>query len=266
MLEFNQMLSGKPAFTRLHHYYLTIHDFPIQCYIDGMCGRKGSIGKSEAPGCASIMKTFTSTRNLKENAVLRVYRKGYGYAKLTVIDCNNHFFAAISPEDFFRRMENHATIDAYLWREYIASYEFRLNIVGSFITDAPILCFAHTDTISCSLERKCLMASVSIPFRFYTFAIHGKHKSFYTEEIVFLNGTIVGISDREAVFISPANLPLTCLIKGHAIIDGRDTEITGKISSYASESERRMYTIEYAGMSEKERNRILDYVFTIYRE
>lgn len=212
------------------------------------------------------MKSFTSTEHLKIKSMLRVYKKGYGYAKLSVMDVNEYFVAAFSPEDFYNHVSVDDILDAYLWREGIASHEFRLVLIGKIISSYPILIFSHTSDIQSSRERKCLRASVDIPFKFYQLGSAKSDKSFYLENVVFLNGRILELGDRDAVLQTDESFSSTRLIRGHLPVDGGDIEITCEIISCTLNQDIYSYTMEYIGMSEADQARILDYIFSIYKE
>jgi len=212
------------------------------------------------------MKSFTSTKKLKIKNKLRVYKKGYGYAKLSVIDVNDYFFGALSPEDFYEHVSVDDSLDAYLWREGIASHEFRLVLIGKIISSSPILLFSHTADIQSSRERKCLRAIVDIPFKFYQLGTAKSDKSFYMENVIFLKGRILELGDRDAVLQTDESFSSTRLIRGHMLIDGGDIEITGEIISCTLDRDIYNYTVEYIGMSEADQAKILDYIFAVYRE
>ncbi len=212
------------------------------------------------------MKSLTSTKNLKPEFLLRAYKKGYGYARLRIIDVNEYFLAVIAPEDFFQHSAEGDQFDMYLWKEGTASFDFTLTVLGKIKSTEPLLVLSHTDTIHASDMRKCLKAAVNLPVKYYPLTLNRKNKSFYTEDIVFRQGRIVELSDREAVLQAADELPLTCLVNVHIPVGSDDVEVTGRITSYCSEDLVHSYEIEYIGMSDKDRGRILEYVFTVYRE
>lgn len=153
------------------------------------------------------MKVLGTTRNLKEGCVLRVYRKGFGYARLTVVTVNDHFLAALSPEDLFIRVAEKDTLEAYFWQEGACSFEFTLVIAGKAATSGFILIFSHTGDIRKQEGRSCLRAKVGIPIRYYPLSVNRQEGSFYKEDISFRQGTVVELTDREAVFTTPGNSP-----------------------------------------------------------
>ncbi|TAL36569.1 MAG: hypothetical protein EPN93_07005 [Spirochaetes bacterium] len=213
------------------------------------------------------MKTITSTRNLKIESALRVYKRGFGYAKVTVIDVNEYFLAMQVPEDLYEHAADGDTLDGYLWREDIASYEFKLQVKGKILVKAPILLCAHADTVSATKERKCLTAKVSLPVKYYPISVNHAEKSFYTEEIVMHDGTITEISDRDAVLSCSGELPVGHLLNAHLPIGTPSgLEITARVISRNGEGREAECRIEYMGIHEKVRGAILDYVFTVYRE
>lgn len=226
------------------------------------------------------MKHLASTMDLREDLVLRAYLKGYGYARLVVVGITRHFYITDAPADFFQKLRDGADLLGYLWTQNSISFEFNMKVAGRITvppetssvgppsensTPGHFIAFIHTTDITSAAERKCLKADVSIPFRFFTIAAPRSDKSFYTEEILYLDGTITMLSDREAVLETEHDIPLTGLVRGHLRLDGEEIDITARITSVESGTKNR-YCIEYTGMNERERNRILEYVFAIYRE
>ncbi len=211
------------------------------------------------------MKNLNTTENLKIDTILRVYKKGFGYGLLTVIDINRYFIAALCPEELYDRVSAGETLDAYLWVEKIASYEFKLRVTGKIISPR-ILAFEHTTEISFSTERKCLKAKVCIPVSFFPLPLNTSEKSFYTEEIVYAKGTIIELGDREAVLEYDDIVQVDFLLKGRLPLNGEDVDFTARIVSCETGRRPQRYSIEYIGMSDKERTKILDYVFMTYRE
>jgi hypothetical protein len=220
------------------------------------------------------MKHLASTMDLREDLVLRAYLKGYGYARLVVVGITRHFYITDTPADFFRIVRADDILLGYLWTQNSISFEFEMKVAGKITVPAEtssatgpghFIAFIHTADITSAAERKCLKADVSIPFRFFTIAAPRSDKSFYTEEILYLDGTITMLSDREAVLETEHDIPLTGLVRGHIRLDGEEIDVTARISSVESGTKNR-YCIEYTGMNDRERNRILEYVFAIYRE
>ena len=78
-------------------------------------------------------------------SLLRVYKKGFGYGKMTVIDVNEYYLAALADNDFFNAVSDGDKLQAYLWVEDVASYEFEFDIIGRIDTRHKILFFRHTD-------------------------------------------------------------------------------------------------------------------------
>ena len=212
------------------------------------------------------MKELGTTRNLKEGCVLRAYRRGFGYARLTVVAVNDHFLAALSPEDLFLRVAEKDTLEAYFWQEGAFSFEFTLAVAGKAETSGFILIFSHTGDIRKREGRRCLRARIGIPIKYYPLSVNRQERRFYREDITFRRGTVVELTDREAVFTTPEELVPATLVRGHMPVGKSDLEFTGRITGCGALEGLNTYTIEYLGMHESERNRILDYVFTVYRE
>lgn len=209
------------------------------------------------------MKKIKSTKNLMHGSIIRVYKKGFGYDKIKIVDVSDYFFAGISGYDFFSSAAYSDKIEAYYWLEDEASYEFRTEVIGK-IQKYSIVIFDHTDEVEKNIGKKCLMASVQIPVTFFMFDTVKKPAPFSSEKIRYDYGTIVSLSDRNAILKSDKELPENIYIYGHIILDGTGIEIIGK--SARSKNDPYLYEIEFRGMGDKERNIILDYVFGVYRE
>jgi hypothetical protein len=208
------------------------------------------------------MKNIDSTKKIHVDTLLRVYRKGYGYAHMTVVDNTERYFSARTDRDFMDWVEDGDSVECYLWLDNTDSYEFTLEIIGK-IDRYSILFFDHTDSISHTKERKCIQAEVEIPVSFFIFTVSDDDPGISTNEIVFHNGTIVELSDREALLKTDVDLPLDGFVKGHSQLAGQETEVVARVDS---KSEPGLYRILFEGMSDQERMMILDYVYSIYRE
>ena len=215
------------------------------------------------------MKQLATTAELREGLVLRAYRQGFGYA-----GCGGWVTRILPyhPEDSTCASKRGGS-SAICGPE--PALRIEMKVAGKFVIPPDddggsgdvrrFLAIAHTGDISSSSERKCLKAAVSLPFRFFTIRVARSDRSFYTEEIHYLDGTITMMSDREAVLETDHDLPLTALLRGRLGFDENDIDVTARIVNAESGSPNR-YDIEYTGMSDRERNRILEYVFSIYRE
>ena len=218
-----------------------------------------------------MMKKITATKDIKLNAILRVYKKGYGYAKLVVIENNDYFLCALSDDEFISHVNNGDTIEAYLWVENIASYEFCLEITGKIgsstntLNDPKLIFFRHTEEIKRNEERKCLKAEVEISIKFFVFDTGKNDRSFSSEKVVLHDGKIIELGDREALVICNEDLGGVPFFRGHIVLNGEDFEIVGKVESVSTVNEK-LYQVFFTGMSDKDRNRLLDYVFSVYRE
>ena len=209
------------------------------------------------------MKKIKSTKNFKEGDVIRVYKKGYGYSKLTVFDNCDHFLAAWATEDFFQKVNDGDFLESYFWRENEDSYSFSIEAIGR-INRLKILFFEHTDDISSSSKKSCLMADVDLPILFFLFNTSEKPEVFSSEKIIYNHGKLLRLSDREALLKSEILLPENAYIYGHLNLNGESIEIVGK-ADLINEKDY-VYNMEFRGIGEKERNMILDYVFSVYRE
>ncbi len=208
------------------------------------------------------MKNIDSTKKIRIDTLLRVYRKGYGYARMTMVDSMDTYFSARTEREFLNRLEDGDRIECYLWLENRDSYEFTLEVIGR-INRYSLLFFNHTDSIRHTKERKCIQAEVDIPVSFFIITVSDDDPGISTNDIVFHKGKLVQLSDREALLKTDTDLPLDGFIKGHSPIDGQDTELVARVDS---KPESDLYQIIFEGMSDQERMMILDYVYSIYRE
>ena len=210
------------------------------------------------------MKKLESTRKISVNSILRVYRKGFGYSKLTIIENSDFYLAGLVGEDFFQSVTEGDVIEAYLWVEDVASYEFNCRLIGRIVSGPRILFFSHTDQIVVSRERKCLTAQVDIPIRFFYFDPGDIHKSISSEEIVPHAGRVILLTDREATIKCDSEIFVNRFLKGHIRIGEEDIEMLGKVETINAEKD--IINVLFAGMHEKDRFNILDYIFSHYRE
>jgi hypothetical protein len=211
------------------------------------------------------MKKIKSTRDVRVNTVIRVYRKGFGYARLIVIDNTEHFISVSVGESFVKSVMPGDVLDAYLWVDHGASYEFQLEVIGKFEIDLRLVFFKHCDAMKWSAERKCLVASVEMPFRFFMFSVDDAAKVFSSVEVEKRTGMIVSLSDREATVRFGGKMESGSFLKGHITIDDVDIPFMGKIGPQDT-GDPALHRVEFTGMSEKERERILDFVLSVYRE
>ena len=212
------------------------------------------------------MIKINSTRDIKENSVLRIYKRGYGYSKITVFDVNDYFLAALADRDLIENVVEGDICKSYLWVENEASYEFTLEVLGMFGRDVSFIFFKHTDDILWSRSRKCLKADVRIPLNFFPLEVGNTGRNFNSKEITILRGTIVELSDREALLQFNGDMKESTFLKGHFSVDNISVDLIGRIVFSRVQDGERYYQIEFSGMSDRERDRILDYVFSVYRE
>jgi len=206
-----------------------------------------------------IMKKITKTNDIKTNTPIRVYKKGYGYSLLTLIENNDLFLICKSPDDFFNHIQENETVECYIWPYPDGSYDFTTTVLGKISSPFPILLLQHTDSIIYNPSRQCLKAKVTIPFTFFTFSIN-TNKSFSSEDIQWHKGTILELTDREAVLHTATKLEH--FVKGHLHLDTKDVDITAKVTGINSTH----YDISFVGLDDTDRIAILDYIFTVYRE
>jgi len=211
------------------------------------------------------MKKLKSTRDLRVNDVIRVYRKGFGYATLSVIDVHEEFLSAKAGRDLIESARQGDVLDAYYWSERNSSYEFSLEVLGVFSIDLNIIFFRHTGKIAWSRERKCLQADVDMPFSFFFFDVGDSQRVFTSKKVKLKNGKIFRLSDREAHFRYRGSLDRGTFVKGRLSLGGEDIDVVGRIEC-SREANGNNCVIRFSGMAGKERERILDYIFTTYRE
>ncbi len=209
------------------------------------------------------MKRLESTRKIDENALLRVYKKGFGYSRLSVIEVNEYYIAAFAHAEFMEFINPGDEIDVYLWVEDVASYDFRSKVLGKIEIENRIVFLGHTEEIEWQRERRCIAAEVDLPIKFFLFDTGDRGKTFSTEKVKFHKGRIIELGDRSARLKCSDSLREEAFYKGHIDINGFDLELIGKCSLTGSED---VYEVTFTGIHDRERNRILDYIFSIYRE
>jgi c-di-GMP-binding flagellar brake protein YcgR len=212
------------------------------------------------------MKKINSTRDIKVNSILRIHKGGYGYSKITVCDVNDYFLAALADRDLIENVVEGDICESYLWVENEASYEFTLEVLGMFGRDLSFIFFKHTADIVWSRSRKCLKADVQIPLKFFPLEVGNPRKNFNSKEITILRGTIVELSDREALLQFNGDMKESTFLRGHFSVDTISVDIVGRIVLSKMQDGERYYQIEFSGMSDRERDKILDYVFSVYKE
>ncbi len=207
------------------------------------------------------VKKMETTLQIPEGMVVRVYRKGFGYSIITVLGNNQHFLAALCDEDFFTSTGDGETVDAYLWQEGVASYEFPLVVIGRTTRGTRILLFSHTERIASSVNRKCLMAKVDIPAVFFISPLNPDGQIFSSEKLTHRSGVVVMMSDREIILQYDAEMPRGELFYGKINID-EEIELIGVVEGKVEAG----YSILLSGIPERTRQLLLDYVFRFYRE
>lgn len=209
------------------------------------------------------MKKIKSTKELRENQIIRVYFKGYGYATLSVVDVNNDFFSARGNREFISRLQKGNRMEAYLWSEKFSAYEFELEVLGTINDDLCIVFFKHSNEMHFSKERKCLIARVNLSFQFFVFDVAKDEKIVSFNAVEKLSGEIIQLSDREALLFCECDLPLGKYVKGHLNLIRDDIDIIARVTQ---SSEKNHYHLRFMGLHEREREKILQFVFDVYRE
>jgi hypothetical protein len=210
-----------------------------------------------------MMKRLESTRKIGQNALLRVYKKGFGYSRLTVIEVNDYYIAALAHAEFTEYVKPGDVIDVYLWVENVASYDFSVKVLGKIEVEDTIVFLNHSEEIEWNRERRCIAAEVDLPVRFFLFDTGERGKTFSTESVNFHEGRIIELGDRIAMLKCSDRLTDNAFYKGHIEINGSDLELVGKCTL---SDRKNVYQLSFTGMHDRERYRLLDYVFSIYRE
>ncbi|HOT46755.1 MAG TPA: hypothetical protein PLM53_00045 [Spirochaetota bacterium] len=210
------------------------------------------------------MKKLESTRKIISGSVIRIYKKGFGYSKITVIDNTDYYLAAMADDDLFNAFHEGDLAEAYIWVEDVASYEFRLQLIGRIVSGPRVLFFSHTDEIARSTERKCLTATVRMPIKFFMFDPGDTEKGITSEEIVYHEGAVILLSDREATIQTKDDIRKARFLKGHIVINGQIIELVGMVDSL--NEPKGIYNVLFASMHEKDRKLLLDFIFSTYRE
>ncbi len=210
------------------------------------------------------MKKLESTRKIISGSVIRIYKRGFGYSKITVIDATDYYLAAMADDELFHAFQEGDQVEAYLWVEDVASYEFTLQFIGRIMLGPRILFFSHTEAITRSTDRKCLTATVTIPIKFFMFDPGDTEKGITSEEIIFHEGSVILLSDREATIQTKIDISGSRFLKGHVRISGQIIEMVGMVDPI--NEAKGIYNVLFAGMHEKDRKHILDFIFNIYRE
>lgn len=214
----------------------------------------------------NAMKNIDSTRKIPAGSTLRAYIRGYGYALVRVIDIHDRYLAVQCDGNVFFRAKHGDFWDLYLWVEQTASFDFTSQVIGSITVGDPVLFLSHSDTIIRRDERRCLKASVDIAVYFFVLDTGDFDKSISTEDVVHYKGKILELSDREAVLESDEQLKTGILIKMHISIDGKNREIIAHIDKAEAFTNGWRYDVTYTGMSTSQREELLEYVFSVYRE
>lgn len=210
------------------------------------------------------MKKLENTKKINTGSILRAYKKGFGYSKLTVLENSDYYLAIVANVDFFNMVQEGDVVEMYLWVEDVASYEFKLPLIGRIVSGDRILFFGHTDIITRHKDRKCLTAQVDIPIKFFYFDPQDSDKRITSEDIMSHTGTVILLSDREAVIRSDVNIDRHRFLKGQITINQETIELVGTIDLI--NNSKRIYNLLFTGMQDKHKNKILEYIFSMYRE
>jgi hypothetical protein len=212
------------------------------------------------------MNKIQSTNDIKPKSLLRIYKKGFGYSKIEVIDINDYYLAALSDIELTASTDAGDKFNAYLWTNNETSYEFDLDVIGKIENNFTIIFFSHTNKISWSKKRKCLKLKTRIPSRFFPIDVHDFHKNFSSHGIKLLKGTVIELSDREALLQYSGKLNEGIFIKGHLLTSNGDIDYLGRIDRQMIRGGKQTYRLDLSEMHADDRNRILDFIISVYRE
>ena len=210
------------------------------------------------------MKNLASTKKIPVNTILRVYKKGFGYARLEVIENNDRYFAVLCRNELIENVSDGDILESYFWIEEDASYDFNVIVIGKITIGHKILFFNHTDDIKRTIGRKCIGLESDIFVKFFVFSRGDENKALSTEDVVFHNGKLLWLEDREAVIKSEDKIDENGFLKSNIKLGRHEIEVIGSIDLL--NPDKNIYNITFTGMNDRDRNHILDYIFTFYRE
>lgn len=210
------------------------------------------------------MKKLESTRHIAEGSLVRIYKKGFGYATVSVVVAHDLFIALQASDEFLGAVNVGDTIECYLWVEDVASFDFTLKVIGTVPVKPWIFFCENTTDIVKSKQRHCLGARTDLPIKFFFFKPAEIPRGVHSEKVVSHEGRVIWLEDREAIIKTNCAIPEDYYLKGHVVIVGKDTEIMGKVNSL--NEAKHIYNIVFSGELPEDRNRILEYIFTTYRE
>jgi len=103
-----------------------------------------------------------------------------------------------------------------------------------------------------------------MPIKFFYFDPGDKQKSISSEDIVTHTGRIILLTDREATLKCDGDHYANRFLKGHVRIGEEDLEILGKVEEV--DTLKKIINVQFSGMHDADRVKILDYIFSHYRE
>lgn len=215
------------------------------------------------------MKKIESTKKIPHSTQLRVYRRGYGYGRGSVIVNHDSFLAVAIDGDFVETLRKGSNVEVYLWVDNSAAYEFESSI-RAYIddNDESIVFLSHTYDITFKEERQCLEADVDFNYDFFLFDTGKLQAGFSSDEVITHSAKALRLSDREIVIESTEILPDNILAYGHIPVYENDIEAVGRIKTIRKPEKGNPgeYRISFVSVSDEQRNSILDYVYDVYRE
>ncbi len=209
------------------------------------------------------MKKLTRTYDIKKDATVRLYKKGFGYSLGEVVECNEFYISIIVSDEMLQQSNPGDTIDLYIWSSNDKTYECSVQIIGKIFRGVSIVFLNHSVNIISYKGHRCLEAIVDIPLSFFTFDPSQVKKSISSKDVTTHQGQILMLGDREAVIKSPVKLTDDVFVRGHFAVKDKDVELIGKV--FDLNSERNIYIITFSAM-EKQQNMILRYIYQFYRE
>jgi hypothetical protein len=204
------------------------------------------------------MKKIIHTSMIPTGAIIRIQGPDKGYGVVEIVHNLSECLVAGMEEGFALNLIPNEHISMYYWiDEKKGGCVWKCRFLGSIETKPGLVTFSHEDIREWSENRQCILADVHIPLRFFALPVEGEHRIIESDSPVFMQGTVVRLSDREAV-INCEPPPGHILVRGHLLLSGNEVAISGKIVPI----EKERYSIEFMGLPEKDRRIIRNYVYS----
>jgi hypothetical protein len=203
------------------------------------------------------MKKIINTSMIPIGAIIRTQSPDKGYCVVEIVHNLPECLVARTEEGISLNLLSGDEIPMYYWiDEKKGGCVWKGRFLGSIDTKPGLVTFSHENISEWSEKRLCVLADVHIPLRFFALPVEGEHRIIESDNPVFMQGTVVRLSDREAV-INCEPPPGHILVRGHLLLSGNEIAISGRIVPV----ERERYSIEFMGLMEKDRRIIRNYVY-----